>query len=255
MKTTIQHRFTRMKGTYMGRSSLLLAAMLFGAAQAGTDTLSSETRIDRLEQRLGKIISKAGIGFDGEFRSQMLWSRISGEGASDSRRTDEPVEYTLVDFDVHARPNDAISGRVMFRMYQDWRNFFSDISNPIFSRWLSIDGTVKGMFSYHVGDFRARYSPLTLWSPDIAIANEPEIFERLRSTAMAEEFIGGNDRLLQGVSIGLDAELAPVFKEVHWNILGARLRTAETSIQNGSQVVNASRKQQWTSTWWARIWT
>ena len=61
-----------------------------------------------------------------------------------------------MDFDIRARPNTATQGRLIMRMHQDWRNFFSDIGNPINTRWISIDGKVKEMFSYNVGDFRQR---------------------------------------------------------------------------------------------------
>ncbi|MBD3391812.1 MAG: hypothetical protein GF418_07110 [Chitinivibrionales bacterium] len=213
----------------------LLMLVLPCHASTQDDSLS---RIDRLEQRVASVMSKAGIHFGGRFKSHFLLSRIdsASPGVAHDLKRDESVEYTSVDFDIQARPNDAITGRLIFRMHQDWRNFFSDISNPVFSRWISIDGLVADMFGYNVGDFRERYSPLTLWSPDIEVPYEPEIFARLRRDAMTEEFLGENNRVLQGLNFNFDAEIAPIFRELHFNLLGSRLRTAETSIQNGSAV-------------------
>ncbi|MBD3239974.1 MAG: hypothetical protein GF331_05265, partial [Chitinivibrionales bacterium] len=134
-----------------------LGVLLLCAATILADDTTT-TRLERLEEKVESILSKAGIHFGGEFRSRLLLSRIGGPGALDHRPSDEPVEYTSVDFDIVARPNDAIGGRAILRLHQDWRNFFSDISNPIFTRWISIDGTVKRMFSYHVGDLRERYT-------------------------------------------------------------------------------------------------
>ena len=65
---------------------------------------------------------------------------------------------THLDFDIKARPMKH-SARVMFRMHQNWQNFFSDISNPIFSRWISDDGNPLDMFRFNIGDFKEKYSP------------------------------------------------------------------------------------------------
>lgn len=218
-----------------GICSVVVAIGLSAGAAAG---LESE-RLDSLEARVGRALSKAGIQFGGEFRSQFLLSRIGGPGMVETRRSDESVEYTSVDFDIRARPVDVVTGRLLFRMHQDWRNFFSDISNPIFTRWISIDGNVRDIVHWNVGDFRARYSPLTLYAPEVSIPYEPEIFASMREEAMGEEFLGGNHRVLQGVNARFDAEIVPVFKEVRVAALGTRLRTSQTNIENGSRVAAA----------------
>ena len=104
-------------------------------------------------------MAKAGISIGGEFRSQYTGAKISGDSLDQSKRTRETNEFTSVDFDIKARPNEYISGRIVFRMHQNWQNFFSDISNPIFSRWISIDGNPMDMFRFNIGDFKEKYSP------------------------------------------------------------------------------------------------
>jgi hypothetical protein len=202
---------------------------------------ADQDKLDQVQKSLDKIMAKAGISISGEFRSQYLSSEVSG-GKVDSistakkLRNTESNEYTSVDFDIKARPNEYVSARAMFRMHQNWQNFFSDISNPIFSRWISIDGNPMDMFRFSVGDFKERYSPLTLWSPDIDILYEPYIFAKQRQMAMDELFLGDNYRILQGVNLGFDAEVAPIFNEFHFSLIGSRLRSEETNIQNGSMV-------------------
>ena len=202
---------------------------------------ADQDKLDQVQKSLDKIMAKAGISISGEFRSQYLSSEVSG-GKVDSistakkLRNSESNEYTSVDFDIKARPNEYVSARAMFRMHQNWQNFFSDISNPIFSRWISIDGNPMDMFRFSVGDFKERYSPLTLWSPDIDILYEPYIFAKQRQMAMDELFLGDNYRVLQGVNLGFDAEVAPIFNEFHFSLIGSRLRSEETNIQNGSMV-------------------
>ncbi|MBN1128145.1 MAG: hypothetical protein JXA71_04130 [Chitinispirillaceae bacterium] len=192
----------------------------------------------QIQKTLDTILSKTGISIGGEFKSQYFGAEIGGEGHDSTRRTNESNEFTSVDFDIKARPNDNVTGRVVFRMHQNWQNFFSDVSNPIFTRWLSIDGGALDLFRFNVGDYRAQYSPLTLYTPEIDVMYEPYIFARQRELAMEESFIGNNDRILQGVNFGFDAEIAPLFDEFHYSLSAARLRTNETSIQNGSFIAN-----------------
>ena len=65
------------------------------------------SRLENLEQKVTKIISKAGINFSGEFKSQYVHSKVEGADVDDTKKTVESVEYTSVDFDIAARPNAA----------------------------------------------------------------------------------------------------------------------------------------------------
>jgi hypothetical protein len=186
-----------------------------------------------LSKELEGILAKAGISFDGEFRSQYLSSQIGDTGASKTRRSFESAEYTSVDFDIKARPNTITQGHLILRMHQDWRNFFSDISNPIDTRWISIDGTLKQMFSYNVGDFKQKYTALTLYSPDVNILYEPEIFKKDGDVAKGERFLEDNQRILQGVNCNFAAEVDPIFNSLQIGVLGSRLRNCQTNLQNG----------------------
>ncbi len=216
------------KGFSIMRKIVLGVFILSFSTMAVEDSLETgdESRLDRIENAVSKVMSKAGINIGGEFRSQFLLSRVTGNAVNEQYRKDEHVEYTSVDFDIAARPNTALQARVIFRLHQDWRNFFSSLKSPVFARWLSVDGLVKNVFSYNVGDFKQKYSPLTLYSPDVDISYEPEIFAKLRRQAMGEVFLGDNERVLQGVNMNFDAEIVPIFKEFHFNLLGSRLRLA-----------------------------
>jgi hypothetical protein len=223
-------------------SALLVSAAAFAGADSTrtVDGPSDPSRLSGLEKAVTGIMAKAGVTISGEVRSQLLQSNVSGKAAADSLKSQESVEYTLVDFDITARPNDAVRGRIIFRFQQDWRNLFSSFYSPVFSRWISIDGNAKNIFTYNVGDFRQKYTPLTLYSPDVTISYEPEVFSRLRETAMSEEFLGDNNRILQGVNLNFDAAVAPLFKELHVNLMGTRLRSAgvNTSEEGGAMAVN-----------------
>lgn len=210
---------------------LISVGLVAGVYANGPDNSS------KIVEKLESIMAKAGISISGEFKSQYFSSSIEGEGVDSSKRQKETNEFTSVDFDIKARPNEAVSARVMFRMHQNWQNFFSDVSNPIFSRWISIDGNPLGMFRFNIGDFKEKYSPLTLHSPEVDILYEPYIFARQREIAMNELFLGDNYRVLQGLNLGFDAEIVPIFNEFHLGLIATRLAGAETSVKNGSYVV------------------
>ena len=195
---------------------------------------ANEKKLDKIQKSLENIMAKAGISIGGEFRGQYFSSEASGDSVKTLDRKLETNEYTSVDFDIKARPNEAISARVMFRMHQNWQNFFSDISNPIFSRWISIDGNPLDMFRFNIGDFKEKYSPLTLWAPEIDIMYEPGIFARQRQFAMDEMFLGDNYRVLQGINLGFDAEVAPLFNEFHFGFVGARLVNTEVNLSSNN---------------------
>lgn len=233
----------------MIRKTLITALVLVCATMAAQDSTKiadttkargrvqavDASRLDKLEHAVQDAVAKAGINFSGEFRSQFLTSAASGNAVVKNFRKQEDVEFTSVDFDVAARPASELQARLIFRFYEDWRNMWNVFQDPICARWISVDGLVKNMFSYNVGDFRQKYSPLTLYSPDVDIAFEPEIFARQRSYVMHEMFLGDNERVFQGVNMNFDAEISPVFKEFHLNVLGSRLRSVE-GVQTGQPI-------------------
>jgi hypothetical protein len=201
------------------------------------DSLTVSVKQEKVMKTLEGILAKAGISFGGEFRSQFFSSQAGGAAVNSNLRSGEGVENTSVDFDIKARPNTITQGRLIFRMQQDWRNFYSDISNPIFSRWVSIDGSYKGILSYNAGDFKQKFSPLTLYTPDIDILYEPEIFAQQATVAKNEVFLDDNQRMFQGVNLNFGAEVYPVFNSLKVTALATRLRGIETSFQNGNKVI------------------
>lgn len=213
------------------RIALILCVGLVTGANADQD------KLDKVQKSLDDIMAKAGISFGGEFKSQHFGAALGGKKVDSTQRSTEANEFTSVDFDIKARPNNAVSGRLIFRMHQNWQNFFSDIANPIHSRWISIDGTPKDIFRFSIGNFKRKYSPLTLYAPDINIMYEPFIFERQRQLAMDEFFLGDNNRVLQGLDLGFDAEVAPVFNECHVGLIATRLRSNDIAYQDGQRSV------------------
>jgi len=228
-----RNTLSRQERLFNMKKLFLFVLALSVCVSAADETL--EGRVGALQAQIDRAMARAGIHFNGEFRSQFLNSEVSGSAVDPAGKKSESAEFTSVDFDVVARPNTALSARAVFRLHQDWRNFFSDVANPITTRWLSIDGSVGGgVLKYSIGDYKKKLSPLTLWSPDIELLYEPEIFASARKTAMEEAFLGENNRVMQGFDLSLKAELYNpdgdnvVLSEIDADIFGARLATRGT---------------------------
>jgi hypothetical protein len=217
--------------------SALLACGLTGAAWADLKPIKGDTgeRLDSLETKTQNVFAKAGILFGGEFYSRAMGSKISGPITEDStsvqtNKTTENLLYTGLDLSINARPLDAIGGIAIIRMQQDWRNMFGSMANPLTLRWITIEGNAKNIFTYSVGDFKQKYTPLTLWTPEPNIMFEPTIFARQREIAMNEEFLGDNNRAMQGANFNFGAKVAPALQELRFGAFAARLRSAGSGL-------------------------
>jgi len=178
----------------------------------------------QLEEKVDSIEAKQGIEWGGNFRSEYLKSDISGY-INDGKRTSEYVTYTQVDFSIIGRPNSYTSAKAIFRMHADWPNFWGSPQNPIAVRWLSMDGRSKSKYVYyHVGDFKVKWTPLTLWTPSVGFLNEPYIFSELRHQQMGEFFLDDyNYRVLQGVNLKYAAKVGAL-SYIGAEMLGSILR-------------------------------
>ena len=214
----------------------LLACCLAGAAWADLEpitTASTSERLDSLEAQTNRAFAKAGILFGGEFYSRALSSKIDGNLVhNQTAKTTENVLYTGLDLSIIARPVDAIGGVAVIRMHQDWRNMFGSMANPLTLRWIAIEGNARNLLTYSLGDFRQKYTPLTLWVPEPEIMFEPTIFARQRQIAMGEEFLGGNNRNLQGGNFNFGARVSDNFQELRMGAFAARLRQTGQEMGN-----------------------
>lgn len=194
------------KGTRMNTKALAIAAGLWVpmVASAATEATVTEQQ-ESLAERLELALSKTGISIGGQFRGEIGASDLSGNAEERSKRDNEQIGYTSIDFDLRARPNTATTARAVFRMHLDHNNFFGAPYAPIQTRWLSMDGGMLGMMYYHLGNMSTRWSPLTVWSDEPSFLYTPRVFAQQQKAAMAERFLGNNQRNLQGFNLGLRA--------------------------------------------------
>ncbi len=230
-----------MKNSMKYLKSGLVFALLAGAgfAQEGSSTFEAipatadSASFDYLTKSVNSLMAKAGVSFGGEFRSRGFASTITGnllnadslDANQDHEKESEAIVFSSLDLEMKVGPHSAIQGRVMLRLHEDWRNMFASFASPLTVRWLSADGNVEDMFFYNVGDFKAKYSSLSLWTPEPEIMYEPYVFARQRREVMKEVFAGDNNRVLQGVNMGFMAKVNPIFDEVRARGYFTRLRT------------------------------
>jgi len=211
-------------------SKATVAALTLAIPLAAMAQTSVEDQQSKIEKALENVLSKQGLSVGGLATGEYLKSDFSGSATDNSLRTTEPVTYTQVDFDLQARPNATTTARAVFRMHLDWPNFWGSPSTPIQTRWLSLDGKSAGMLYYGVGDQGVRWSPYTVWAPDVGFLYTPRLFEQAQQQAMSERFQGDNKRNLQGLQFGLRAA-APDFAVDSFDVgvLGTKLASADHS--------------------------
>lgn len=194
------------KGTRMNTKALAVAASLWVPMVATAATEASVTeRQEALSAQLEQILSKTGISIGGSFRGEAGSSVLKGNGSEPTRRDDEQIGFTSVDFDIRARPNTSTTARAVFRMHLDHPNFFGSPYTPLQTRWLSMDGGFFDMGYYHLGNMQMKWSPLVIGATEPGFLYTPRIFAQQQKQAMDERFIGGGVRNLQGVNLGLRA--------------------------------------------------
>lgn len=211
-------------------SKATAAALTLAIPMAAMAQASVEEKQTKIEQALESALSRQGISVGGLSTGEYASSKISGSGVNDDYRSTEPVAYTQVDFDIKARPNTSTTARAVFRMHLDWPNFWGSPSTPIETRWLSIDGKAMDMLYYSVGSMGAKWTPLTMWAPEVGFLYTPRLFAQQQQQAMNERFLGDNKRILPGAQFGIRASMPSIsLDSFNVGLLGSKLYSADHS--------------------------
>ena len=207
----------------------------FAASALLTATASAQTLTDRLDEPAERILSKHGVDIDGKMEAQYFHSGLDGTAKVDTNYGFETSQFTYFDLGMQYRAFDWITAKADLRFYQDWQTFFATRSRILAARWLSVDGNIANTLAFNAGDFHQKYSHLTLWSPELEMTYEPEIFARMRRDLMADQYINDNDRVLQGVNLNFARRFDGPLNEVRVDGIGSRLRRGEYLDSNGYQ--------------------
>lgn len=197
----------------------------------------TETLIERMDDARERILSKHGVEIEGGIDAEYFRSGLDGSAVDPARHSYETTQFTAFDLDMRYRPYDFVGARAILRFHQDWQTFFATRSRIVGARWLSMDGNIARMLSFNAGDFRQKYTPLTLWAPELDLAYEPDIFSEARARLMQEQFLGRNFRPLQGLNLSFAKRLRLPLSEIRADAIGSRVRRPEYLDGDGWQAL------------------
>lgn len=198
--------------------ALLFSLLLPVAFASKADSLKAELdSINALDN------STPGVLITGEFRSGVLSSVLTLPSEDVKTGINAATE---ADIKLQARPTKETRATVMFRVHQDWQKSHEEGTSPVLLNWLSYDGKAwGGKMDFNLGDMRIAYTPLTIYTPLLDIANEAEIFAGRRRDAMAYQHLQNDGgRLLQGLNFEMHSGAALVFDDLYLQGTLSRLR-------------------------------
>jgi len=190
-------------------------------------TAQQPTVQDSLNAKLEDIESRRGLEVGGTVRSVMLRSAFSSEqdiNAYDKSPDTERNGFSQFDLKLGVRPWETTRGNVVLRMAANYQDYFQALKTTITIPWINMEGQAGSNFYWVVGDFRQQYSPLTLFSPDVDVLYEPEIYARNRYMARDQLFLSGNQRNLQGANLKYRQDFGGTVGELRAEFILSRLR-------------------------------
>lgn len=213
---------------------LMMQKILFSLLFIGSAALAaSEVKTNQalINGKLDTIQSKRGVQIGGSIRAVYLGSYYdSDQNNVDSSSTMPDVErdeFVTADLDFHFRPWESVRANVMLRLEAGMQDYFSAASKSIGVGWMNVEGNIGSDFYWVVGNFRERYSPLTLNAPGIDIMYEPRIFARDRQMARNEAQLNGEERNLEGANLQYRHFFGDQFGELRAEAIAARLRRVQ----------------------------
>lgn len=196
------------------------------AAFAASDS-SLVSRQTGLMEKLDSLnASVLGLRVNGTARGGMLSSKVSSDQMDDSATTRENQGYIDANLKLTAQPSSETKVRVELRLHKDWQSAYDEDLNPVIGHWFSYDGLILNKkLAFNLGYMRVGYTPLTLYTPQTVILQEPEIFAERRIQALEERNLDTtSNRLMQGLNIDYHQGQLGVLDDIHAQATGARMR-------------------------------
>ena len=205
-------------------------ALMFSASATFSFALPSQSVQDSLDTEIENLTSRRGLEIGGTVRSIMVRSAFSSPydiNAYDKSPDVERSGFSQLDLRLGVRPFDAVRATAILRLSAEYQDYFDFGHKSVGVPWVNMEGQISNKFYWVVGDFRGRYSPLTLYSPDVEVLYEPEIYARSRYMARDQMFLQGNNRNLQGANLQFRNDFGGIPGELRIEGIFSRLRRVE----------------------------
>ena len=211
------------------RKFLLTSALAFSATAAFAAENQAEvvTQQKSLLEKLDSLNAAVlGLKINGTAKAGALASFSSSDQYAENSPTQENQAFTDVNLRLTARPSSETMIDVQLRLHKDWQNAYDENNNPIIGHWFSYDGTILNKHvDFNLGYMRIGYTPLTIYTPQTEILQEPEIFAEKRREALAQRNLDTTSRrLLQGLNVTYQSGNVGPVDNITAQLTGARLR-------------------------------
>ncbi len=188
------------------RKILLTSAVAFSAATAfaadnqGEVVTQQKSLLEKLDSLNAAVL---GLKINGTAKAGLLASFSSSDQYATESPTQENQAFTDVNLRVTARPSSETMIDVQLRLHKDWQSAYDENNNPVIGHWFSYDGTILNKHvDFNLGYMRVGYTPLTVFTPQTEILQEPEIFAEKRREALEKRNLDTTSRrLLQGLNV------------------------------------------------------
>jgi len=212
------------------RKILLTSAIAFSAASAFAADNQAEvvTQQKSLLEKLDSLNAAVlGLKINGTAKAGVIASFATSDQFAKESPTQENQAFTDVNLRLTARPSSETMIDVQLRLHKDWQSAYDENNNPVIGHWFSYDGTILNKHvDFNLGYMRVGYTPLTIFTPQTEILQEPEIFSEKRREALEKRNLDTTSRrLLHGLNVVYNSgNVAGVVDNITAQLTGARLR-------------------------------
>ena len=209
-------------------SIIFASALMFSAvaAFAEGDAAVAEKQTSLLQKLDSLNQSILGLRLGGTAKAGALTSMASSDQFLDQSATQENQGYTDVNLRFLAQPSSETRLDVQLRLHKDWQSGVDENNNPAIGHWFSYDGNIlNNHVDFNLGYMRVAYSPLTIFTPQMEILQEPEIFAQNRVEALAARNLDTTSRrLMQGLNAAYHSGAVGSIDNIYAQVTGSRMR-------------------------------
>ena len=219
------------------RKFLLTSAVAFSAVAAfaadnqGEVVTQQKSLLEKLDSLNAAVL---GLKINGTAKAGLLASFSSSDQYADDSPTQENQAFTDANLRITARPSSETMIDVQLRLHKDWQSAYDENNNPVIGHWFSYDGTILNKHvDFNLGYMRVGYTPLTVFTPQTEILQEPEIFSEKRREALEKRNLDTTSRrLLQGLNVVYHSGSlgGGVVDNITAQLTGARLRNSAKKV-------------------------
>ena len=202
----------------------LSAVSAFAADNQGEVVTQQKSLLEKLDSLNAAVL---GLKINGTAKAGVAGSFATSDQFAKESPTQENQAFTDVNLRLTARPSSETMIDVQLRLHKDWQSAYDENNNPVIGHWFSYDGTILNKHvDFNLGYMRVGYTPLTIFTPQTEILQEPEIFAEKRREALEKRNLDTTSRrLLHGLNIVYNSgNVAGVVDNITAQLTGARLR-------------------------------